>query len=57
MPDEQEQLVGQILAFLEAGNVSDLGRLLTEQRPSDIAEVTELLDNEQRRTIRAARRR
>jgi len=51
MPDEQEQLVQQILAFLEAGNISDLGRLLTEQRPSDIAEVTELLDNEQRRTI------
>lgn len=51
MPDEQEQLVQQILDLLEAGNVSKLGRLLNEQRASDTAEVVEFLDNEQRRSI------
>ena len=56
MPDEQKQLVQQlllqqILVLLEAGGVGGLRVLLSEQRSSDIAEVVELLDNEQRRTI------
>jgi magnesium transporter len=56
MPDEQKQLVQQILLqqirfLLEANDTSGLRRLLGEQRGSDTAEVVELLDNEQRRTI------
>ena len=56
MPDEQKQLVQQILLqqielLLEADNTLELGQLLNKQRGSDIAEVVELLDNEQRRTI------
>ena len=51
MADEQKQLMQQIEALLEAEDSSGLGQLLNEQRSSDIAEVVELLDNEQRRTI------
>jgi len=51
MAEEQKQLVQQILVCLEVEDVSGLSRLLNEQRSSDIAEVVELLDNEQRRTI------
>ena len=56
MPDEQRQLLRQILLqqielLLEADNTAALGRLLKEQRASDIAEIVELLDTEHRRTI------
>jgi len=56
MVDEQKQLSQQILLqqieiLLEAGKTSALARLLRDQRTSDIAEVVELLDNEQRRSI------
>jgi len=51
MPDKQKQLLQQILGLLEAGNNSALSSLLSEQRSSAIAEVVELLDNEQKRTI------
>jgi len=51
MRDEQKQLLQQIGILLEANESQALGRLLNEQRPSDIAEVAELLDNEQRRVI------
>ncbi|MBA7517748.1 Magnesium transporter MgtE [subsurface metagenome] len=56
MPDEQKQLARQILLqqieiSLEAGDSSALGELLHAQRSSDITEVVELLDNEQRRAI------
>ena len=56
MADEQKQLAQQILlqqieVLLEAGDSSSLGRLLGEQRASDIAEIVELLDNEQKRII------
>jgi len=56
MPDEQKQLVQRILLqqieiLFEAGDSSALGHSLNQQRSSDIAEVVELLDNEQRRTI------
>ena len=56
MPDEQKKLVQQILLqqiefLFEDSNSSALGRVLKEQRSSDIAEVVELLDNEQRRII------
>jgi len=56
MPDEQKQLVQQILLqqielLLEAGDTSALGRVLEDRRSSDIAEVVELLDNEQRRIV------
>ena len=51
MSDEQKQLLQQIEPLLEAQEKSTLRELLNEQRSSDIAEVVELLDNEQRRTI------
>ncbi|MFB0525664.1 MAG: magnesium transporter [Phycisphaerae bacterium] len=51
MSDEQKQLVQQIEPLLESEDMSALSELLRDQRSSDIAEVVELLDNEQRRTI------
>ena len=51
MSDEQKQLVQQIKPLLESEDTSALGELLRGQRSSDIAEVVELLDNEQRLTI------
>jgi len=51
MADEQKQLLQQVEAVLEADDTLALGRLLKEQRSSDIAEVVELLDDEWRRTI------
>jgi len=56
MPDEQKQLsqrilLQQIFVYLEADDSEALSRLLNEQRNSDIAEVVELLDNEQRRAV------
>jgi len=56
MPDEQKQLSQQILfqqieILLEANDTSGLGRLLSDRRSSDIAEIVELLDSDQRRTI------
>ncbi len=49
--DEKKELLEQIEHLLEAQDVSRLGQLLSDQRSSDIAEVVELLDNEQRRTL------
>jgi magnesium transporter len=51
MRDEQKQLLQQIEILLEASDSQDLDKLLNEQRTSDIAEVVELLDNEQRRAV------
>ncbi len=51
MRDEQKQLLQQISAGLEAHEPQTLARWLNEQRSSDIAEVAELLDNEQRRAV------
>ena len=51
MSRKQRQLVQRIEVLLEAGDKSGLSKLLNEQRSSDVAEVVELLDNEQRRTI------
>ena len=51
MPDEQKQLLQQIEILLEDGDSPALRRVLKEQRSSDIAEVVELLDNEQRRAV------
>ncbi len=51
MADEQIKLVRQIEALLESGDKSALRELLSDQRSSDIAEVVELVDNEQRRAI------
>ena len=56
MPDEQKELaqqilLQQILVFLEAEDIAGLRGLLGEQRSSDIAEVVELLDKEQRQAI------
>lgn len=56
MADEQKRLRQQILLqqieiLLEADKRPNLQKMLKEQRDSDIAEVVELLDNEQRRII------
>ena len=56
MADEQKRLVRQILLqqieiLLEANNTATLRRLLNEQRASVLAEIVELLDNEQRRIV------
>ena len=51
MPDEQTELVQQILDRLEANNSAALQKLLKDLRSSEIAEVVETLNNDQRRTI------
>ena len=51
MADGQKELVREIWALLESKDASALGVLLDEQRSSDIAEVVELVDNEERRMI------
>jgi len=51
MADGQQQLVHQIEPFLESEDKSALTELLSNQRSSDIAEVVEFVDNEQRRII------
>jgi magnesium transporter len=56
MENEQKQLSRRILLqqieiLLEAGDSTALGELLEDQRSSDVAEIVELLDNEQRRII------
>jgi magnesium transporter len=51
MGDGQKELVREIWALLEAQDASALAALLREQRSSDIAEVVEVLDNEERRMI------
>jgi magnesium transporter len=51
MSDEQKQLLQQIEPLLESGDKQGLSDLLREQRSSDIAEVVELVDNEQKRAI------
>ena len=55
MPDEQKQLVQQVLlqqieVLFEAEDSSGLKGLLNKQRSSDVAEVVELLNDEQRCT-------
>jgi len=49
--NKKKQLLQQLDALFEAGDFEALGQLLNEQRSSNIAEVVELLDNEQRRII------
>jgi len=49
--NEEKRLLQKIPALLEADNLPALEQLLNKQRSSDIAEVVELLDNEQRRII------
>jgi len=51
MADEQKELLHQIEALLDSEDKSALRELLSDQRSSDIAEVVELVDNEQRRAI------
>ncbi|MHC4076049.1 MAG: magnesium transporter [Planctomycetota bacterium] len=51
MLKKQSQLVKQITLLLEADDRIGLSKLLNDQRSSDIAEVVELLGNEQIRAI------
>lgn len=51
MLDEQRLLLEQIEALLESGDSAALRGLLADQRTSDIAEIVEFVDNEQRRAI------
>jgi len=51
MVDEQKQLLQQIEQLLESEDMPTLRKVLSDQRSSDIAEIVELVDNEQRRAI------
>ncbi|MHC4354075.1 MAG: magnesium transporter [Planctomycetota bacterium] len=51
MVDEQKDLLKHIERLLESKDVVALRELLADKRSSDIAEVVELVDNEQRRDI------
>jgi magnesium transporter len=51
MFNEQKQLLNNISSLLEAQDTPALGNSLKDLRSSDIAEIVELLDNEQRRTV------
>ena len=51
MADEQKQLLEQIERLLESGDMQALGELLNDERSSDIAEIVELVDNDERRVI------
>jgi len=51
MADGQKELAREIRGLLESNDASALGALLGEQRSSDIAEVVEFVDNEERRII------
>ncbi|MHC4500222.1 MAG: magnesium transporter [Planctomycetota bacterium] len=51
MMEEQKELLQQLEFLLEAADTAALGRLLNDQRSSDIAEIVTLLDNEQRRLV------
>ena len=51
MADEQKELLQQIERLLESEDKTGLGKLLSDQRSSDIAEVVELVDNERKRDI------
>lgn len=51
MAKHQAQLFGHITDQLENNDQTALKAILTDQRSSDIAEVIELLDNDQRRII------
>jgi len=49
--EEKERLAEQAQALIESGDVSGLKELLEESRSSDIAEIVEFVDDEERRTI------
>ena len=49
MADGQKDLLENIERLLESKDTGGLRDLLADQRSSDIAEVVELLDNEERR--------
>jgi magnesium transporter len=51
MPNEQKQLLEKIESLLETEDRDVLGRLLNEQRSSDLAEIVQLIDNPERRLI------
>ena len=51
MAEEQKQLFELVEELLETGSRAELGRILSEQRTSDISEVIEILDNDQRRVV------
>ena len=51
MSEEKKQLSQQVFELLEARDQQTLTALLAEQRSSDIAEVVELLDDDQKRII------
>jgi len=48
---EKKQLLQQIEELLEAAEESSLGRLVSRHRSSDIAQVVELLEDDQRRAV------
>ena len=51
MSNEQIQLLQQIVDILESKDNSALKSLLVDQRSSDIAEVVEIVENDEKRII------
>jgi magnesium transporter len=51
MADDQKELFQQIELLLESQDIAALRKLLSDQRSSDIAEIVEIVDNEQKRAI------
>ena len=51
MVHEQRHLLEQVTDLIQAGKTDAIRDLLTEQRSSDIAEVVELLDTDERRIV------
>jgi magnesium transporter len=51
MVDEQKQLLEKIEQLFELKDMSALREVLSDQRSSDMAEIVELVDNEQKRAI------
>ncbi len=51
MADEKKLLLDQVTKSLETSDTTPLIALLSQQRTSDIAEIVEILDNEDRRIV------
>jgi magnesium transporter len=51
MLDKQKQLLNQIEQAFDSNNTAEMATILSDQRTSDIAEIVQVLDNDQRRVI------
>ncbi|MBN1127198.1 MAG: magnesium transporter [Sedimentisphaerales bacterium] len=51
MTEQRERLLAQITDLIEAGRIDDLRILLAEQRTSDLAEIVEILEEDEQRIV------